>query len=245
MIAHRGGGSVAPENTLAGLAAAVRAGYRGVEFDVMLAADGVPVLMHDERLGRTVRGNAAVAAIPSAELCAMDAGRWFSPRFAGEPVPRYKAALDFCMKQGLWMNVEIKPSAGRERETGETVARLTREWLGPDGADRVLFSSFSVAALHAARESAPGIPRGWLIGDVPADWRDIARLLQASSLHVQHRRVDAALAQQVHSLDLGLFCYTVNGSVDLRRLRSLAVDAICTDRIDLFSANELALETLR
>lgn len=240
MIAHRGGGTVAPENTLAGLAAAKQAGYGGVEFDVMLAADGVPVLMHDERLGRTVRGKGAVADVASAELCAMDAGSWFSPRFAGETVPRYKAALDYCLQHGLWMNVEIKPSAGRERETGEIVARLTREWLGPEGAGQVLFSSFSVAALQAASESAPGIPRGWLLGDVPKDWRDIVQLLQARSLHVQHRRVNAALAEQVHKLGLGLFCYTVNSITELRRLRPLQVDAICTDRIDVFAADALA-----
>jgi glycerophosphoryl diester phosphodiesterase len=56
LIAHRGGGALAPENTLAGLRTAASLGYRGVEFDVMLSADGTPVLIHDETLERTTDG---------------------------------------------------------------------------------------------------------------------------------------------------------------------------------------------
>ena len=61
VIAHRGGGTLAPENTLAGLRCGLAHGYRAVEFDVMLAADGVPVLMHDPAFGRTVPGIGNVA----------------------------------------------------------------------------------------------------------------------------------------------------------------------------------------
>ena len=56
VLAHRGGGTQAPENTIAGLACGLAHGFHAVEFDVMLAKDGVPVLMHDPELGRTVSG---------------------------------------------------------------------------------------------------------------------------------------------------------------------------------------------
>ena len=55
-FAQRGGGSLAPENTLAGIRLAAGLGYRAVEFDVMLSADGTPVLIHDETLERTTNG---------------------------------------------------------------------------------------------------------------------------------------------------------------------------------------------
>src|SRR3546814_5082375 len=87
MIAHRGGGNQAPENTLAAMRCGLEHGFAGVEFDVMLAQDGVPIVMHDPQLGRTVAGSGSVADYPSAELMRMDAGAWFDARYAGEKVP--------------------------------------------------------------------------------------------------------------------------------------------------------------
>ncbi len=60
-IAHRGGGTLAPENTIAAIRAGLAHRYRAVEFDVMLTADDVPVLMHDPHFGRTIAGTGAVA----------------------------------------------------------------------------------------------------------------------------------------------------------------------------------------
>ena len=78
-------------------------GFHAVEFDVMLAADGVPVLMHDPLLGRTVAGSGAVSDFTSRQLQAMDAGAWKAPQFAGEPVAdpgRQRALLAGVMRFG-------------------------------------------------------------------------------------------------------------------------------------------------
>jgi glycerophosphoryl diester phosphodiesterase len=84
IVAHRGGGTLAPENTLAGMRCAALHGFHAVEFDVMLAQDGVPVVIHDTRLGRTVAGDMDIASLPSAQLGAMDAGSWFGSGFRGD-----------------------------------------------------------------------------------------------------------------------------------------------------------------
>ncbi len=158
LIAHRGGGALAPENTLAGLRTAASLGYRGVEFDVMLSADGTPVLIHDETLERTTDGRGRVADASDAELARLDAGSWHGEQFAGEPLPSFGDAAELCLALGLWANVEIKPSAGREAETGRKVAQAARElWAG---AAPPLLSSFSLEALAAARDAAPELPRG-------------------------------------------------------------------------------------
>ena len=78
IIAHRGGGTLAPENTLAGMRKAKELGFAGVEFDVMLAADATPILMHDETLARTTNGSGAIAQTPYRDMLALDAGSWFS-----------------------------------------------------------------------------------------------------------------------------------------------------------------------
>ncbi|MDP3036273.1 MAG: glycerophosphodiester phosphodiesterase family protein, partial [Rhodocyclaceae bacterium] len=85
IIAHRCGGALAPENSLAGLAIAARLGCRAVEFDVMLTADGVPLLIHDETLRRTTTGRGRVAEMTLAEIRRFDAGGPHHAAFAVAP----------------------------------------------------------------------------------------------------------------------------------------------------------------
>lgn len=122
IVAHRGGGTFAPENTLAGFKCALEFGFKAVEFDVMLAADGVAILMHDERFGRTISEKGGVADYASSQIQNFDAGSWFGQSYAKEWVPSFEAALDFCITQNVWPNIEIKPRIGTEAQTG-------RVWL--------------------------------------------------------------------------------------------------------------------
>ena len=158
ILAHRGGGTLAPENTLAALRCGHGRGFRAVEFDVMGLSDGSLVLMHDEVLGRTVAGKGSVADCTLAQLAASDAGSWFSAEFAGERVPAFEEAADFCVRHGVQMNAEIKPVPGMEADTGRRVAEACARL--PAGS--VLLSSFSVEALRAAQAAAPQMPRGLL-----------------------------------------------------------------------------------
>lgn len=125
MIAHRGGGKLAPENTIAALRCGLAHGFSGVEFDVMLAKDGVPIVMHDPQLGRTVTGSGSVADYTAAELMQMDAGAWFDQAYAGEKVPSFEQVVAFCRANAIWMNIEIKPVPGFEEATGRVVAQTT------------------------------------------------------------------------------------------------------------------------
>lgn len=243
IVAHRGGGTLAPENTVAGLRAGLAHGFHAVEFDVMLARDGIGVVMHDPEFGRTVAAPGAVALTDASVLAAMDAGSWHSAAFRGEPVPYYTQFIDFCRAHGIWMNVEIKPADGFEAATGAWVARTTREAYAAEIAaaaaepDRIaavpLLSSFSFAALAAARDAAPEVPRGYLLDVVPADWQAQAKALDAVSIHTNHRHLTPELAAAIKAAGYGLFCYTVNEAARARALLLWGVDGFCTDRIDL------------
>lgn len=232
ILAHRGGGTLAPENTLAALRCALAHGFHAVEFDVMGLADGDLVLMHDPERGRTVAGSGSVAACTAAELAAADAGSWFSAEFAGEPVPSFAAAAAFCVCHGLWMNAEIKPVPGAESATGALVGAACAAL--PPGS--VLLSSFSEAALRAAQRAAPTVPRGLLVEAVPPDWRARLEALQAVALHARAEGLTAAQAQAVKAAGFGLLVYTVNDPDFARRLFALGVDAVCTDRLDRIPA---------
>lgn len=245
IIAHRGGGTLAPENTLAALRCGMSHGFRAVEFDVMLSADGVPVLMHDPHFGRTVRGEGQVAQTSAADLVRLDAGAWFDARFGGEPVPTYEQAVDFCKSNGIWMNVEIKPAPGHEKETGQVVGEFTRRLFAEEiaGAGRIasqgdasglpLFSSFSFDALDQAAKIAPEVPRGFLLDTIAQGWQEQLEALGAVALHTNHKKLSSEQAAAVKGAGYGLFCYTVNDPERARELLGWGVDAFCTDRIDL------------
>jgi glycerophosphoryl diester phosphodiesterase len=236
IVAHRGGGTLAPENTLAAMRCGLAYGFRAVEFDVMLSGDGVPVLMHDASFGRTVAGPGAVPGSTAEALTTMDAGAWFSPGFAGEKVPTFSEVIDFCNDHGIWMNVEIKPAPGYEAETGRAAAALLKQRIASSGSVP-LFSSFSIDTLQAAKEVAPEIPRGFLIGTIPNGWQATLEELGAVALHTNHKRLTRDLAKAVKDAGYGLFCYTVNDPARAREILSWGVDAFCTDRIDLIGPN--------
>src|SRR6185369_3747305 len=160
--AQRGGGRLAPENTLAGIAQAVVAGCQGIEFDVMLSGDGTPVLIHDETVNRTTNGHGRVAQLSDAELARLDAGGWYGAQWAGEAIPTLDQALAAGLAADLFMNVEIKPARGFDVDTGRVAAELVaRTMAGREG--RVVLSSFSEAALDSARAAAPQLSRGLLV----------------------------------------------------------------------------------
>ncbi len=102
VLAHRGGGTLAPENTLGAIRFGLAHGFRAIEFDAMLAADSIAVLMHDPTLERTTSGRGPVPAMSAAALAQLDAGAWHSPRFAGEPVPTLADALALCRAHDVW-----------------------------------------------------------------------------------------------------------------------------------------------
>lgn len=238
ILAHRGGGTLAPENTLAAMRCGRAHGFRAVEFDVMLSRDAIPILMHDPHFGRTVRGQGKVSDTDAAPLLAMDAGSWFGGQYAGEPVPSYEQAVNYCKANGIWMNVEIKPVPGFEVQTGRVVAQWTRRLFADELADPArsaalpLFSSFSFEALVAAQDEEPGIPRALLVDVIPTDWRERLLALDAIALHTNHRNLTKAQAKAVKEAGYSLFCYTVNTPERARELLTWGVDAFCTDRID-------------
>lgn len=238
IIAHRGGGTLAPENTLAAIRHGHALGFGGVEFDVMLAREEVPVLMHDDTLERTTNGSGALADKTAAELALLDAGGWRGARYAGEPVPTFAAAGKLCVELKLFANVEIKPYApGGEavaRGTGRLTALSTRGlWAG--AAQPPLLSSFSGIALEAAMQAAPELQRAYLFDAVPADWQARVAMLNCVAVHCNARKLDAQTAAAIKGAGYGLMCWTVNDPAEGEKLFAWGVDAICTDRLDLFT----------
>ena len=224
IVAHRGGGSLAPENTLGAMRLGASMGFKGVEFDVMLAADGTPVVIHDETVDRTTSGRGLVPKMTYAELSALVIDK-------NERIPSYEAAVGLCRELGIWANVEIKPAKGHESATGEAVARMSRDlWKGAPLAP--LLSSFSVEALAAAQAAAPELKRGYLVGDLPPDWLETMKRLQCTALHCNYRALNGKRAADIHEAGYGILLWTVNDPAEARRLLAIGANCLVTDALD-------------
>jgi len=241
-VAHRGAGKLAPENTLAAFRVGAAHGYRMFECDVKLSADGVPFLMHDATFNRTTNGPARLGLVASAvggdhpwsELAQLDAGSWHSRAYAGEPLPSFENIARFCLANGYFLNIEIKPTPGLERRTGEVVAQhAARLWQG--AATPPLLTSFYPDALEGARAAQPELPRGLLLDTLWMGWLETALTLDCVAVVCNYALWDQSSVTQAKSAEFRCLSYTVNDEWVAQRLIDLGTDGLITDRIDHFS----------
>jgi glycerophosphoryl diester phosphodiesterase len=240
-VAHRGAGKLAPENTLTAFRLGAAHGYRMFECDAKLSADGTVFLLHDATLERTTDGQGLAGQLSWAELSQLDAGSWHSRQYEGEPPCSLAALARFCLASGYALNIEIKPSPGSERQTGQTVAAQA-ERLWAQAQTPPLLSSFQPESLAGALQSAPNLPRALLLDTWWDGWLQTATALQCCAIVANHRLLDADTLSAVRHAGMRCLSYTVNELEQASALQALGIDGIITDRIDLFSpAAPLAL----
>jgi len=233
-VAHRGAGKLAPENTLAAFRLGAQHGYRMFECDAKLSSDGVVFLMHDATLERTTNGRGVGGDKPWSELSQLDAGGWHSRAYAGEPLATLEALARYCLANGHFFNIEIKPTPGTEQRTGEVVAReAARLWA--QAAVPPLLTSFRPESLQGALAVAPQLPRGLLLDTLWDGWFDVATRLQCAAIVCNHALWDQATVAKVQAAGMRCLSYTVNDDWAAQRLIALGTDGIITDRVDLFS----------
>ncbi|MGE4369550.1 MAG: glycerophosphodiester phosphodiesterase [Burkholderiaceae bacterium] len=231
LIAHRGAGRYAPENTLAAIRLGARHHFTMMEYDVKLTRDGILVLLHDDTLDRTSNLKGRAADSGYLELAQGDFGQWHSRDYAGEPIPTLYSIARYTQANGIDSNIEIKPSKGYETETGTAVALAARQ-LWEASITKPLLSSFSELALAAARQAAPELPRALLIGrEIPANWRDRVTELQCIGLNVNDKYLDEATANDILQAGYTLAVYTVNNPARARELLSWGCHGVFTDEI--------------
>jgi glycerophosphoryl diester phosphodiesterase len=234
LVAHRGGGALAPENTLAAIRLGQSFGYRAHEVDVKLTLDGEAVLMHDATLHRTAGHPGRAADMTLAQLQGLDAGGWHSAEFKGEPIPTFKAAAELMRSRGTMAHLEIKPTPGFDSATGARVAELTAQyWAGAEVPP--IFSSFSFEALVAARAAAPHIPRGWLIDTfTEADWDRLLEL-DCVSVHTSWKSITHARIREIRDAGYQVMIYTVNEVAKARELLDAGASGLFTDNLREFA----------
>jgi glycerophosphoryl diester phosphodiesterase len=237
-IAHRGASAAAPQNTLSAFKRAIELGADGVELDVHLSADGVPVVIHDFTVDATTDGSGRVADMTLAQLKQLDAGSYFDPAFAGERIPTLEEVLK-AIGSRLFLNIELKTTSlrdnGLERAVAALVERHSADHRQRSGS-RVLLSSFNPISLHRAKRIAPHLPVGLLYApDLPLPLRRawLAFLARPEARHPEHSMVNARYMAWARQRGYRVNTWTVDDPAEMRRLVALGVDGIITNVPDV------------
>jgi glycerophosphoryl diester phosphodiesterase len=194
LCAHRGASMQAPENTLPALAEAARLGADLCEIDVVLAADGEIVLMHDELLDRTTDGSGPVAQRSLAELKRLDAGAWFGPGFTGTRIPTLAEALALARELGIGLLIELK-----ERRRVDLLMRHLLALLAQTGAfEDALVISFDHPSLARLVALEPRVRTELITHARHLDPAGLARRAGASSLAIEWDMFHPADAAALH-----------------------------------------------
>ncbi|MBO8157062.1 MAG: glycerophosphodiester phosphodiesterase [Bacillaceae bacterium] len=180
IFAHRGSSATHPENTLSSFQAAHELGADGIELDVQLTNDHVPVVIHDLTVNRTTNGKGQVKDYTFSELQSLDAGSWFDSKWKGERIPSLEEVLDWMKDTSLLLNIELKDGFPRFPELEKNVISLVRRF-GIE--DRVTLSSFNHYSLVEAKRLAPDMETAVLFMEGLYEPWDYARRIGASALH--------------------------------------------------------------
>jgi len=208
IIGHRGASAVALENTIAAFAAAIAAGADGIEFDVRLSRDGVPVIIHDDTLSRAHGVRRRVVDLTAEEL-----------RSVG--VPSLRELFELMSGNSLLLCLEIK---SREPELPELCCRMVREFRFEE---RVIVECFDLDVLRPIqlRTAALFEPR------IYADRNLVERALDvgATVLALHHRLAKAMLVEKAKAASLTVVVWTVDDPAWVARARLMGIEALITN----------------
>jgi glycerophosphoryl diester phosphodiesterase len=241
IVAHRGASAHAPENTLAAFRMAMAAGAQGLEFDVRLAKDGVPVVIHDDTLGRTASKPAKVLSLPSGELSRVDVGSWFNRRypalaraeFSGETVPTLANVMRLLRDfQGL-IYVELKAADTDFRDLAAAVCDTAgSSKLLP----QIIIKSFKLAVIPEVKHLLPKVRTSALFA------REIMHFLRrrehmialahefgADGISVHRSLVTPRLCRLASDAGMPVTVWTVDDPRWLARRSALKIDALITN----------------
>jgi glycerophosphoryl diester phosphodiesterase len=241
IVAHRGASAHAPENTLAAFRSAIDVGAEGVEFDVRLSKDGIPVVIHDGDLRRTGNRSEKVSELTCKELGKVDVGSWFNRRFrararaefAFETVPTLQQTLSLLKDFNGPICIELKANAETFRGLSAAVCDVIRDSpLLP----QIIIKSFKLASIPQVKHLIPDVQTAALFAlDVMLVIRHrehvvtLASEFGADRISVHHSLVSPRLAQRAADVGMPVIVWTVDDPRWLSRRRNLNIDALITN----------------
>ncbi|UOQ85939.1 glycerophosphodiester phosphodiesterase [Gracilibacillus salinarum] len=226
IYAHRGASKHAPENTIPAFDLAYHHDADGIETDVQLTKDGVPVLIHDEKLQRTTNGNGFVKDYTYAELTQLDAGSWKSPQFADTVIPTLEDLLRWNQDKQLKLNIELKNNIFPYPGLEETVFQLLQKY---NMVNQTVISTFNQESIVKLKQWSTELNYAFLTSKKDKNLIPFAESIKAEGIHIQYRLLTNRLVEQANQHDLYVAVYTVNLPLSIKRAIRMNCHAIFTD----------------
>ncbi len=208
IIAHRGASAVAPENTITAFEAAIAAGADGIEFDVRLSGDGVPIVIHDETLYRTHGVRKRVADMSLKELNQFD-------------VPGLAQVFDLFQANKLILYLEMK-----ETRVAEECCRVVEHY---GLKDRVVFACFEHSALQTIKDINPAFKTATLFQPPAFSILKRAQAIGADGIALHHRLVNAPLVEEANQAGLKVAVWTVDDPTWVKHAQAMGIYALITN----------------
>jgi glycerophosphoryl diester phosphodiesterase len=242
IIGHRGASAIAPENTLAAFERAIEDGADGIEFDVRLARDGLPVVIHDATLRRTGLRKGSIANLSSSELAQVDVGTWFNrrrpalanPAYSRERISTLAAVFELMKERRSILYVEMKCVAQETNALAAAVVRLVR---AHSLINRVVVESFALSSIAEVKRLAPEIRTAALFEPKLSRPHPSARRIIEAALRVGadeialHRTLATRRTiEAINRLGLKVVVWTVDGPSWAGRGLDLGVHALITNK---------------
>lgn len=222
-FAHRGYSGKYPENTMLAFRKAVEAGADGIELDVQLSRDGVPVIIHDELVDRTTDGKGRVKDMTLAELQALDASYLYAGQYGKNPIPTFREYCEFVKDLPITTNIEMKTGVFEYPGIEETVWAMLQEFHLED---KVIISSFNHFTILRMRELAPKLKYGFLSETWIIDAGKYCHDQGVPCYHPLFRNLTEEVVRELKQYGLEINTYTVNTEEDVRDLANKGVDIL-------------------
>ncbi|MBR2593305.1 MAG: glycerophosphoryl diester phosphodiesterase membrane domain-containing protein [Firmicutes bacterium] len=226
VTAHRGASDHFPECTMAAIRGADEMGADWVEIDVHLTKDEQVVILHDDNLLRTTGVNANIWQLTYDEVSRLDAGSFFSPRYAGEHIPLLTEAVEYADESGLKLNIELKPS-GPVKGLEERVVDIIRQY---DFLDQCVVTCQVYNSLEKVKAYDPEIVTAYVISFA---YGNIADMDAADIFSIESKSATRRMVSTVHSYGKKVFVWTVNSEKNIDKMLDRNVDNIITDDLEL------------
>ncbi len=224
IIAHRGASYLAPENTIASAKLAWKHGADAVECDIWLSKDNKIIVSHDGNTKRTTGQDHKISETNSGVLRKLDAGSFKDPEYKGQKLP-FLYELIKTVPAGKEIVIEIKCGTEVLPFLKETVSRYS-------GKRKFTFICFDLPAITAARKVFPQYPCYWLC-DKPALLEENFQKVKEAGLQglsLNYRLITSDIIDRAAEMNMEVYSWTVNDPHEAKRLMSLGVRGITTDR---------------
>ncbi|MBO8154868.1 MAG: glycerophosphodiester phosphodiesterase [Bacillaceae bacterium] len=230
IFAHRGASQYAPENTMPAFEKAIEMKADGIETDVQLTKDGIPVLIHDESLKRTTNGQGFVYEYTLDELKKLDAGEWFSAAYKDTPIITLEEFLTWVKPFPILINLELKNNIVDYKQLEHKVCKMVKEHRLEE---RTIVSSFNPESLKRVKAIHSGIETAFLTSQGIRNIIPFLHEIKADALHIKYRVLNYRLVKQCRNENIPVRVYTVNRAFRMARCYKLKCEGIFTDMPDV------------